>query len=293
MKQWQIAWRNLMRRKLRTFLTMLSIVIGVASTFAVIAAVDTAEKAFPVYLKQAFAKADFNLAGTDAYFSEDVYKQLEKNKNSTSVALLKGNAKLVTKEKGVSSIQKRVVLTGYSKLDTPVTGFSVIEGDLNSGGAVITDRTARAWKSEVGDKISFDTDNGVKEIEISAIVKYTKDLMGPSGWAMAKYHHWAVAVPLPIVQNWFGLNGKIQNIQVKAESTGDLKAVENELDHLAKRNSGIYMQPVVVNFESQFKDLNTFFLALYIAGFLGIALSAFIIFNSLYVSINERKKECA
>ena len=42
-----------------------------------------------------------------------------------------------------------------------------------------------------------------------------------------------------------------------------------------------------------FKDLNTFFLALYIAGFLGIALSVFIIFNSLYVSIKERKNEFA
>ena len=293
MKQWLIAWRNLMRRKMRTFLTIMSIVIGVASTFGVIAAVDTAEKAFPIYLKEAFAKADFNIAGTEAYFSEEVYKGMSSSPDYTAVSMLKETTKLIHEEKGISDLQKRVVISGYSQLDTAVTGFKVIEGDVNGGGAVITDRTAKAWGSKVGDTISFDTDNGVKKIEVSAIVTYTKDLMGPSSWNMAKYHHWAVAVPLPIVQNWFDLSGKIQSIQVKAGSPNQLDTVEHELDHVVKSNSGIYMQPMIVNFDTVFKDLNTFFLALYIAGFLGIALSAFIIFNSLYVSIKERKSEFA
>ncbi|HYK74709.1 MAG TPA: FtsX-like permease family protein, partial [Pseudoneobacillus sp.] len=216
-----------------------------------------------------------------------------KGANYTSVSMLKENAQLVTEEKGTSSIQKRVVITGYSKLNTKVTDFKVIEGDLKADGAVITDRTAKVWGSKVGDSINFDTKNGVKKIEVTAIVKYTKDLMGPSSWNMAKYHHWAVAVPLPVVQNWFDLKGKIQAIQVKAESTNQLEPVEHELNHLVKSNSGIYMQPLVVNFDTAFKDLDTFFLALYMAGFLGIALSAFIIFNSLYVSIKERKNEFA
>lgn len=293
MKNWLIAWRNLMRRKMRTFLTIMSIVIGVASTFGVIAAVNTAEKAFPIYLKEAIAKADFNIAGTEAYFSEDVHKKMSSGKDYESVAMLKQNTKLMTNEKGVSSIQKRVVLTGYSQLDTTVTGFKVVEGDLKANGAVITDRTAKVWGSKIGDTVSFDTDNGVKRIKITAIVRYTKDLMGPSSWNMAKYHHWAVAVPLPTVQNWFHLNGKIQAIQVKAVNPNQLDTVENELDQFVKSTPGVYMQPMIINFDTAFKDLNTFFLALYIAGFLGIALSAFIIFNSLYVSIKERKSEFA
>ena len=293
MKQWRVAWRNLMRRKMRTFLTFMSIVIGVASTFGVIAAVDTAEKSFPIYLKEAFAKADFKIGGTEAYFSEDVYQRMSSSQDYTAVSMLKESMKVMSEEEGVSDIQKRVVVTGYSQLDTAATDFKVIDGDLKAGGAVITDRTAKVWGSEVGDTISFETENGVKEIKVSAIVKYTKDLMGPSSWNMAKYHHWAVAVPLPVVQNWFDLNGKIQAIQVKVEDPNQLDMVEHELDHLVKSNTGIYMQPIIVNFDTKFKDLNTFFLALYIAGFLGIALSAFIIFNSLYVSIKERKSEFA
>ncbi|WP_442600024.1 FtsX-like permease family protein [Neobacillus sp. D3-1R] len=293
MKQWQIAWRNLMRRKMRTFLTMMSILIGVASTFGVIAAVDTAEKVFPIYLKEAFAKADFNIAGTDAYFTEDVHKQMQSSNEYSSVAMLKENSKLVTKEKGISSIQKRVVLTGYSQYDSPVTGFKLIDGNLNSDGALITDRTAKVWGSKVGDTITFDTKDGIKKINITAIVKYTKDLMGPSSWNMAKYHHWAVAVPLPVIQNWFDLSGKVQAIQVKADRPNQIETVEHELEHLVKSNDDVYMQPMIVDFDSVYKDLNTFFLALYIAGFLGIALSAFIIFNSLFVSMKERKNEFA
>lgn len=293
MKKWQIAWRNLMRRKMRTFLTILSIMIGVASTFGVLAAVDTAEEAFPLYLKEAFAKADFTIAGTDAYFSEDVHKQMSDRQDYSTVAILKENAEFVTEEKGISAIQKRVVITGYSRLDTAVIGFKVMKGDLKADGAVITDRTAKAWGVDLGDQITFDTDRGVKKIEVTAIVSYTKELMGPSSWNMAKYHHWAVALPLPVVQEWYDQHGNIQGIQVKADNPSQLDDVEHELAHLVKSHKGLYLQPIIVNFDTVFKDLNTFFLALYIAGFLGIALSAFIILNSLYVSVKERRNEFA
>jgi putative ABC transport system permease protein len=290
---WQIAWRNLMRRKLRTLLTILSIVIGVASTFAVIASVDSAKKTFPTYLKAAFGKADYQIYGTEAYFSENVYKGIEKLKNTSSIAVLKQNTKLHLEQDGLSSIQKRVDLSGYSKLDTPLTDFKLIKGSLTSGGAIITDRTAKVWKTDVGDTISFDTDKGIRKIQVSAIVKYTVELMGPSSWMMAKYHPWSVAVPLTVVQDWFGLTGKIQNVQIKSVHESDRNIAERQVDELVKRYDNIYMQPVVIDFDSQFKEADTFFLALYLAGFLGIALSAFIIFNTLYVSIKERKNEFA
>ncbi|MED4599467.1 FtsX-like permease family protein [Paenibacillus validus] len=293
MNLWQIAWRNLMRRKLRTLLTVMSIVIGVASTFGVIASVDSAKKAFPLYLKAAFGKADYSIFGTEAYFSEEVFREVQKLGDTASVAVLKQNTKLYLEEEGITAIQKRVDLSGYSHLDTPLTNFKTIKGSLVTGGAIITDRTAKVWKADVGDTISLETDKGIRKIQISAIVKYTAELMGPSSWTMAKYHPWSVAVPLPVLQDWFGLSGKIESVQIKSLPGPDVIAVQQKIDELAKRYENIYMQPVVIDFNSQFKDADTFFLALYIAGCLGIALSAFVIFNSLYVSINERKKEFA
>lgn len=293
MNPWLSAWRNMMRRKLRSFLTMISIVIGVASTIAVIAAVDTAEKAFPIYLKAAFGKADFTLDGTAAYFSEDVFKKAEKLENADSIAVLKKNAKLHLDQKGISPIQKRVNLSGYSNLDSPVTNFKLVKGSLTAGGAVITDRTAKVWKKDVGDTISFDTDKGIESMKVTAIVKYTVELMGPSGWSMANYHPWSVAVPLSVIQDWYNLPGKIEGVQIKAKDGSSLKTLEQKLDQFVTHYDGIYMQPVVIDFETQFKSLDSFFLALYIAGCLGIALSAFIIFNSLYVSVKERKNEFA
>ncbi|TMV47411.1 FtsX-like permease family protein [Paenibacillus mesophilus] len=292
MNLWQTAWRNLMRRKLRTLLTLLSIVIGVASTFAVIASVDSAKKAFPLYLKAVFGKADFNINGTEAYFSEEVHKEVENMKQTASIAVLKQNTKLHLEQEEISSIQKRVDLTGYSKLDTPVTDFKVIKGSLTAGGAIITDRTAKVWKSDVGDTLSFDTDNGRREIPISAIIKYTGELMAPNSWGMAKYHPWSVAVPLSVVQDWFGLQGKIENVQIKSAHESDRSAAARQVDELVKRYGNIYMQPVILDFDS-LKEADTFFLALYFAGALGIALSAFIIFNSMYVSIKERRNEFA
>lgn len=271
----------------------MSIVIGVASTFGVIASVDSAKKAFPLYLKAAFGKADYSIFGTEAYFSEEVFREVQKLGDTASVAVLKQNTKLYLEEEGITAIQKRVDLSGYSHLDTPLTNFKTIKGSLVAGGAIITDRTAKVWKADVGDTISLETDKGIRKIEISAIVKYTAELMGPSSWTMAKYHPWSVAVPLPVLQDWFGLSGKIESVQIMSLPGPDVMAVQQKIDELAKRYENIYMQPVVIDFNSQFKDADTFFLALYIAGCLGIALSAFVIFNSLYVSINERKKEFA
>lgn len=74
---------------------------------------------------------------------------------------------------------------------------------------------------------------------------------------------------------------------------GNLDDLEHQLDLFVKGYDGIYLQPVVVDLDAQSEILDSFFLALYIAGFLGIVLSAFIIFNSLYVSIKERKNEFA
>ena len=289
----QIAWRNLMRRKLRTLLMIMSVVIGVSSAFGVIASVETAKKTFPLYLKAAFGKADYSIFGTEAYFPEEVHREAEKLDNAVSVAVIKQNAKLHLEQTGITAIQKRVDLIGYSRLDTALTNFKVVRGSLATGGAVITERTANVWKTDVGDTISFETDRGVREIRVSAVVRYTVELMGPSSWTMAKYHPWSVAVPLSVVQDWFGLSGKIESVQIKSLNAADAAAVRQRVDDLAKRYDNIYMQPVIVDFDTQFKDVNTFFLALYVAGFLGIALSAFVIYHSVYVSIRERMKEFA
>ncbi|MGO0063000.1 FtsX-like permease family protein [Brevibacillus fluminis] len=289
----QTAWRNLMRRKLRTLLTIISIVIGVSATFGVIASVDTAKRTFPLYLKAAFGKADYTVSGTAEYFPETVHDEIGKLQHIASVAVVKQPATLHWEQEGVASIQKRVEISGYSNLDTPVTAFQVVEGNLSSGGAIITDRTASVWKTGVGDTITFDTVNGKKQIQIAAIVKYTAELMGPSSWSMAKYHPWAVAVPLHKAQEWFDLPGKIQNVQIKTLPQADSHVLQERLNELAKRYGNIYTQPVVIQFDSTSNEMNTFFMALYIAGFLGIALSAIVIFNSLYVSIKERKNEFA
>lgn len=292
MNMWQVAWRNFMRRKLRTLLTFLSIVIGVASTFAVTASVDTAKRTFPLYLKAAFGKADYLVSGTEAYMPEEVFHDFEKLDKTASIAILKQNTKLYLEQEGISALQKRVELSGYSRMDTQLTNFQVVKGSLTSGGAVLTDRTAKAWKTDVGDTISFDTVQGTKSIRVSAIVKYTAELMGPSSWMMAKYHPWSAAVPLSVLQDWFGLAGKIQNVQIKSLHETDRNAVEQQASELVKRYGNMYMQPVLVDFGSV-SESGTFFLALYLAGFLGIALSGFIIFNSLYVSVKERRQEFA
>lgn len=96
-----------MRRKLRTLLTVMSIVIGVASTFGVIASVDSAKQAFPLYLKAAFGKADYSIFGTEAYFSEEVFREVQKLGDTASVAVLKQNTKLYLEEEGITAIQKK------------------------------------------------------------------------------------------------------------------------------------------------------------------------------------------
>ncbi|GIP37369.1 hypothetical protein J31TS4_06490 [Paenibacillus sp. J31TS4] len=290
----QLAWRNLMRRKTRSLLTLLSIVIGVASILGVIASVESAKKALPQYLQSVFGKADFTVQGTDAYFRENAISSIQAVEGTASVAMLKHSAKLKWDAPGITDIQKRVDLRGYSDTDTALTAFQVVKGKLGTDGAVISDRTARVWGADVGDTIALVTDTGLREIKIAAVVRYTIELMGPSSWTMAKYHPWTVVVPLSAVQDWFGLAGKIEGISIKIlDGTDPSRVQERVAGQLKERGEELYVQPVLLDADAQFKDVNTFFLALYMAGFLGISLSAFVIFHSLYVSVQERRGEFA
>jgi len=293
MNMWLIAWRNMRRRKMRTLLTVMAIVIGVASTFAVIASVQTAKTTVPQYLKAAFGKADYTVSSINAYFLEDIFHETNALPNTEAVAILKQSTKLYYEQGDFADFQKRVDLIGYSELNTALTAFKVIDGDLAASGAVITDKTAAVWKVKAGDKITFNTDNGLKQIPVTAIVNYTMELMGPSNWMMAKYHPWSVALPLEVVQEWFDLEGSIQEVQVKSLSAAPAGVLEGQLNDLVKQYDGIYMQPVIVELDSKSNDVNMFYSALYIAGFLGITLSAFVIFNSFYVSMRERLNEFA
>ncbi|WP_409275035.1 hypothetical protein V1499_07345 [Neobacillus sp. SCS-31] len=102
-----------------------------------------------------------------------------------------------------------------------------------------------------------------------------------------------MAAPLHVVQEWYGNEGKIEAIQLKAKLGSDLGLLEKKVEQVVKNSSdGVFMQPIVIDFETQLQSIYSFFMALYIAGFLRIALSAFIIFNSLYVSIRVFGSKC-
>ena len=154
MKQWRVAWRNLMRRKWM-FLTFMSISDRGRLHIWCDCSCGYGRKIISHLFKGSLCKGRFQERRTEAYFSEDVYQRMSSSQDYTAVSMLKESMKVMSEEEGVSDIQKRVVVTGYSQLDTAATDFKVIDGDLKAGGAVITDRTAKVWGSEVGDTISF------------------------------------------------------------------------------------------------------------------------------------------
>lgn len=66
----RISLRNLIRKKYRTLFTLLAMVIGIASMFAVISTVETAKKMTEDRLKLYLGNADYSILSTNGTFSE-------------------------------------------------------------------------------------------------------------------------------------------------------------------------------------------------------------------------------
>jgi putative ABC transport system permease protein len=298
----RFAVKGLSGRKLRTALTAIAIVLGVAMVSGTYVLTDSISNAFNAIFEQQYANTDAVITGKAAFdlgqsgtttappFPESVLADVKALPDvKAAIGGVGGEAQLIGKN------GKAIVFGG-----APNLGFSVdpTQPDFNSltlssgawpkSGEVVVD-TATASKKNLaaGQTIGVQAEGPVETFRISGLVKFgAVDTIG--GATLAGFD-------LPTAQQLFGKVGKLDQIRVSARpgvSSAELVAqIEKILPPGAQVKSGNSQA------ESDSKDTNSFITILqtFLLAFGGIALfvGAFVIANSLSITIAQRTREFA
>src|SRR5690625_1222066 len=245
----------------------------------------TTNDVFYYYEQMYVANADYwVLSDEHTYDEEDVSQILSSSVVEESLLALDKQALFDLDDKTRS--QRSVRITGVNNQASSLLKLPVIDGELDNEGLVISEDTAQLLKKNVGDTIQF-TDTG--EAKISAIVEYTQLLSSPTSWENAESTSFRVMATLDLLREWEGMDKELSYVRYQTNDGGD------ELFHSLQEEfsqSNLYVQPVVAD-DLQDNDIDGLYTLFYLIAVLSMLISGFIVFNMIYTSVMERKKEFA
>ena len=296
------ALRGLLGRKLRTVLTAIAIVLGVATVSGTYVLTDSINNAFHSIFYDTRAGSDAVISGKSAFdlsgdsgttapsFDESL---LEKVRGLSSVGeaegQVNGTAQLIGKD------GKAIVYGG-----APNLGFSIANGasrfnplHLTQGAwpktneVVVDKSTASKEHFRIGQVVGVQAESAVQRLRISGIVRFGS-VSTIGGATLAGFN-------LPTAQKLFNKPGKLDEIAVAAaRGVSDAKLLS---DIRSVIPSGTQVRTAQAQSHEDAKETDSFisFLQKFLLGFGGVALfvGSFVIANSLSITIAQRTREFA
>ncbi len=298
----RVALAGLLGRKLRTALTAIAIVLGVAMVSGTFVLTDSIDKAFDsiftdvrqgsdvvVSGKPAFTLSDEN--GTTAPPLNESLLQTVRGVNGVAQAegSVDGEAQLIGKD-GKAIVYGGAPNLGFSIANgaSPFNPLSLISGSWPHGAEVVIDKsTAGKEHLKVGQIVPVQAEGPAKRLRISGIVKFGS-VSTIGGATLAGFD-------LPTAQELFDKPHQLDEIAVASKPGVSeqqlLKDVRDMLPPTAQARSGSAQAA------EDAKGTNSFisFLRGFLLAFGGIALfvGSFVIANSLSITIAQRTREFA
>ena len=295
----QAELRGLFGRKLRTILTAVAIILGVAMVSGTFVLTDSIDKAFNSIFTDSRKGSDAVITGKAATSTNNGSNAptisasvLAKVQALPDVKAAEGNvggdAHLI------GSNGKAIVFGG-----APNLGFSIphgasrfnpltlVEGDWPHGQQVVVDKkTAGKKHIEIGDTIGVQAQGPIVRLRVSGLVKFGD--VGIGGATLAGFD-------LPTAQALFDKKGQLDEIDVAAKPGVSDKKLLAALRSVIPANS--QARTAAQQAAEDAKDTDTFisFLRGFLLAFGGIALfvGSFVIANSLSITIAQRTREFA
>ena len=295
----RIAWRSLTAHKLRTLLTTLAILLGVAMICGTYVLSDQIDRGFKNIFTDAYKGIDVTVTRKAKFASqmsgatEGLPQSLEQTvRDVDGVAQAYG---YVTGQ-GAIAVRGKVVSTGgaptlfFSAVPTDVSNTTYVKGDLptQSGEVSIIQKLAQDEKLDVGSTLTVVTPGGSEEVTVSGVFTFaSQSSLGGST---------LIDGTLADTQRWFGMQGRFSEI--------DAKAVAGvPADTLAERVRAVVPEYAEVKTGTQaaadqtkaLSDAIGMFLKPMLLSFGGIAVlvGAFIIFNAFSMTVAQRRREFA
>ncbi|KAJ0072291.1 FtsX-like permease family protein [Bacillus altitudinis] len=286
LSMWRISWRNMIQHKKRFAISVLGIMVGIAFVTSMLIADRTTNDVFHYYEQMYVADADYWVLSDDHTYDEEQISSILKHPDVTGSLLALDKQTFFEVEGDHSLNQRAVRITGVQDQTSSLLKLPVIEGRLDNQGLVIPDVVAKLLNKKVGDTIRF---SGLGEAKVSAIVEYTQLLSSPSDWKSAESSSFRVMAPLDLLREWTGLDHQLSYMRFQTNDGGEqlFQSLQKEF-----KDADVFVQPVVAD-DRQSNDIGGLYTFFYLIAGLSMFMSGFIVFNMIYTSVMERKKEFA
>ena len=299
----RFALRGILGRKLRTVLTALAVVLGVAMVSGTFVLTDSISKAFDAIFSETYRGTDAVITGKSAF---------DLNNDNNTGSLPSFDQSLLEKVRGLPDVRAALGgVAGQAHLigkngkaivfgGAPNFGFSVdpsqpefnsltlVDGAWPKSGEVVVDRSTAGKKHlAVGDAIGVQAQGPVVQFRISGLVKFGA-VSTIGGATLAGFD-------LASAQSLFDKQGKLDDIRLAATNGVSPEKLVAEVQKILPPETRVRSGSSQAT--SDAKDTNGFitFLQSFLLAFGGIALfvGSFVIANSLSITIAQRMREFA
>jgi putative ABC transport system permease protein len=300
----RVALKGLWGRKLRTALTALAIVLGVAMISGTYILTDTITASFTSVVDGSYENADAVVSGKVAFknnesatattpaFPDSVLARVKRLPDVAAAAgTINDEAKLLDRDgkvistKGGSSIAASVdppADARFNPLKLTAGKWPVGRGEI-----AIDERTSENQHFGVGDTISVATDQGIRTFGITGVARFSSSAsIGASTIAI---------FDVPTAQELFNKEGKFDEVQVAAKQGVTAQKVTAEIRPLLPPTAKV--KTAAAQTQEAVDDVNEgvgiFQKILLAFGFIALFVGAFVIANTLSITIAQRMREFA
>jgi putative ABC transport system permease protein len=296
------ALRSLLSRKLRTGLTAIAIVLGVAMISGTYVLTDSISNAFDAIFTQSYRGTDAVITGKSAFdltsngyttappFDESLLPKVKTLPDvEAAIGGVGGEAQLIGRN------GKAIVFGGAPNLGFSVdptqpqfNSLTLVDGSWPKDNEVVVDRSTAGKKDiRIGQVIGVQATGPVEQLRVSGLVKFG-GVSTIGGATLAGFN-------LGTAQRLFDKAGKLDQIRVGAKNGVSPAQLTAEIRRILP--SGTQVKGGSEQAASDAEDTNTFisFLQTFLLSFGGVALfvGAFVIANSLSITIAQRTREFA
>jgi len=299
----RFAIRGLLSRKLRTALTALAIVLGVAMISGTYVLTDSIDQAFDRIFTDIRQGSNAVISGKSAFDLSEGSGVTEPTFDEALLEDLRGLSGVEDAEGSVDSDAtqligddgKAVVYGGAPNLgfsianpDSRFNPLTLVNGEWPGANEIIVDKeTAAKEDFEVGETIGVQAEGPVQRLAISGIMQFSSGLT-IGGATLAGFD-------LPTAQRLMRKEGRLDEIAVASKPGVTDPELVREIQAILP--DGTQVQGVGQQVESDAEETNEFitFLQTFLLAFGGIALfvGSFVIANSLSITIAQRTRELA
>ncbi len=298
----RVALRGLFGRKLRATLTAIAVILGVAMVSGTYVLTDSIDRAFDNIFSDSREGSNAVISGKSAFDLTDdsgatapSFDQslLETVRAVPDVAeaegSVDGNAQIIGDD-GKAIVYGGAPNLGFSIAngDSRFNPLQLVEGSWPGNGDIVMDAaTADKEGFEVGDTVGVQGRGPVQNLRISGIVKFGS-VSTIGGATLAGFD-------LPTAQRVFEKQGKLDEIAVAARPDVSDEQLVQEIQEILPPNTEVQTAEQQARSDAEDTDEFISFLQTFLLVFGGVALfvGAFVIANSLSITIAQRTREFA